>query len=108
MDTLGKRLLVDGDMSGNLTSEVLALDNMMHYSVHAIWTGAPNGTLFIDISGELGEPTNWAQLATVAVAGAGQQIWMDRNAPYKWVRLRYVNAGGTGTLTIHSIAKGDK
>lgn len=108
MDTLGQRLIENADMTGTLISDTLGLSNILHYSVHATWTGAPNGTLFIDISGELGAPENWAQLASVAVSGAGNQIWMDRNAPYKWVRLRYVPTGGTGTMTIHSIVKGSR
>ena len=108
MDTLGQRLTENADLSAPFTSEILSLENILHYSVHATWTGAPVGTLFIDISGEIGQPLNWAQLASVAVSGSGNQIWMDRNAPYKWVRLRYVPTSGTGSMTIHSIIKGSR
>ena len=108
MDTLGQRLIENADMTAPITSATLGLNNILHYCVHATWTGAPTGTLFIDVSGEIGEPLNWAQLASVAVSGAGNQLWMDRNAPYKWVRLRYVPTGGTGTMTIHSIVKGHR
>jgi hypothetical protein len=108
MDTIGKRIIVNGDMSGNLVSEVFSLDNMLHFSVHAIWTGSPEGDLIIEASGELGEALNWAELSTEPVSGAGQKIWLDRNSPYKWVRVKYNSQSGSGDLTVHAISKGDK
>jgi hypothetical protein len=108
MDTIGKRIIANGDMSGNLTSDVLSLNNMLHFSVHAIWNGSPEGQLIIEASGELGQPLSWAQLSSEVVAGAGQKIWLDRNTPYKWLRVRYVRTNGIGTLEIHAITKGDK
>lgn len=106
MDTIGKRLIENQNMASTLISDVLDLNNVLHYTVHATWTGAPTGDLFLEISGELGAPVNWEAIAALPIAGSGQQLWFDRNAPYRWVRLRYEPTAGTGTLNIASITKG--
>lgn len=108
MDTIGKRLITNGDMSGNLTSESFCLDNMEHISVNCNYVGTPTGNLVYEISSDMSDPTNWQTLATVAVAGAaGGQIWLDRNAPYKYMRITYAFTSGVGTLNVNIIAKGD-
>jgi hypothetical protein len=108
MDTIGKHLLIAGDMSGNLVSEHFCTDNMEHMSVNCVYTGTPTGDLIYEISSDMSAPTNWQPLATVPVAGAaGNQIWLDRNAPYKYIRISYTFTAGLGTLNINVIAKGD-
>jgi hypothetical protein len=107
MDTIGKRLFQDTDMTGTLVSEPVDLNNMVHIGIHNKWTGTPAGDLFFEVSGELGEPTIWETLDSASVSGAGTQFWIDRNAPYKWARVRYVPTGSTGLLTSHAITKGD-
>ena len=107
MDTVGKTLFQDEDMTGTLTSEPVDLNNMMHIGIHNVWTGTPAGDIYFEVSGELGDPTTWETLDSASVAGGGTQFWIDRNAPYKWARVRYVPTGSTGLLTSHSITKGD-
>jgi hypothetical protein len=108
MDTIGKRLLVNGDMSGPLTSEVFSLENIEHLSANCNYTGTPTGTLTYEISSDMGSPVNFQTLASVPVAGAaGGQIWLDRNAPYQWMRISYTPTAGVGTLNVNVIAKGD-
>jgi hypothetical protein len=108
MDTIGKRIIENGNMASTLVSSVVDLSNMLHLGVHCTWTGVPTGTLYFEISGEIGAPANWETIANLAVTGAGQQLWLDRNTPYKWARLRYVPSAGTGTLNIHAITRGHK
>lgn len=108
MDTIGKRLFEDVDMTGTLTSEPVSLNNMVHIGIHNTWTGTPNGDIYFEVSGEIGDPTNWEILDSASVTGAGSQFWIDRNAPYRWARVRYVPSSGTGLLTSHAITKGDQ
>jgi len=107
MDTIGKRLFQDEDMTGTLVSEPVDLNNMVHIGIHNEWTGTPAGDIYFEVSGQLGEPTIWEALDSASVAGSGSQFWIDRNAPYKWARVRYVPTGSTGLLTSHAITKGD-
>ena len=107
MDTIGKRLFTNTDMTGSLTSEPVDLNNMLHIGVHAIWSGTPAGDLYYEVSGQIGQPTVWEVYDSVSVAGSGTQYWIDRNIPYRWARLRYVPTGGTGSISADSITKGD-
>lgn len=107
MDTIGKRLFENVDMTGTLVSEPVNLNNMVHIGIHSVWTGTPSGDIFFEVSGELGDPTNWEILDSATVTGSGSQFWIDRNAPYRWARVRYIPSSGTGLLTSHSITKGD-
>lgn len=108
MDTISKRLFEGASMASTLVpSEPIHLNNMVHTSVHCVWTGAPTGTLYYEISGEIGSPVNWEVYDTYDVAGAGAKYWIDRNVPYVWVRIRYVPTGGTGSLDVDVVTKGD-
>jgi hypothetical protein len=107
MDTVGKRLFDNTDMTGTLVSEPVDLNNMIHIGIHNTWSGTPAGDLYFEVSGELGEPVNWEALDSASIAGAGSQFWIDRNAPYRWARVRYVPTGSTGFLTSHVVTKGD-
>ena len=109
MDTLGKRIIENGDMSGNINSEVIPLDNILHYAIQCNWTGGTaDGDIHIEVSAELGAPSNWSRIASATVLGSGTQLWFDRNVPYKWVRIVYERSSGTGVLEVVVILKGDK
>ena len=75
--------------------------------LHAVWTGTPAGNIILEVSAQKGQATVFEPLDTVAVAGAGSQLWLDRNAPYLWARVRFVGAGG-GQLNVSAISKGDQ
>ena len=107
MDTVGKRLFQNTDMTGTLVSEPVNLNNMVHVGIHNVWTGTPAGDIYFEVSGEIGTPTQWEVLDSASVAGSGSQFWIDRNAPYMWCRVRYVPTGSTGNLTTSVVTKGD-
>ena len=108
MDSVGKRLFQNESMAGTLESDPVNLNNMIHIGIHNVWTGGTaNGTIYFEVSGEIGTPTQWETLDSASVSGAGSQFWIDRNVPYMWARVRYVPAGGTGSLTTSVITKGD-
>lgn len=109
MDTLSKKVFNNVNMAGSLVSETINLQNMLHVSYHMVWSGATaDGDLYLDVSAEIGAPNSWENIASVTVSGAGSQLWMDRNAPYLWARLRYVPISGTGTLNGDIIMKGSR
>jgi hypothetical protein len=63
-------------------------------------------TLYLECSTD---NQNWFELDNVALAGAADnQLWIDKNASYRWARLRYAFTAGVGTLNVHAIKKGDK
>jgi hypothetical protein len=109
MDTIGNKLFLNEDMDVTIFSDPINLNNMLHVSLHASWSGATaNGTLYYEICGELGQPTNWEVYDSATVSGSGTQLWVDRNVPYLWARLRYVPASGTGTINADAVTKGDQ
>lgn len=84
-------------------------------SYQFIWTGTPTGTIIIQVS-NLPEPpdtsdTGWNTL-TLAVAitqpaGSASGDYCDLAAlPFRWVRCKYTNASGSGTLAAWVAAKG--
>ena len=106
MDTIRQNVLEAGDMSGNVTSEPITLNNIEHLAVKADWTGTPTGTLFLECSTD---NVDWFELDNVALAGvADSQLWIDKNASYRWARVRYSFTAGVGNLNVHAIKKGDK
>jgi hypothetical protein len=106
MDTIRQDIISAGDLSGNLTTDPITLNNILHISVFAEWAGTPTGTLYLECSTD---NNNWFELSNVALAGAADnQLWIDKNAPYRWARLRYAFTAGVGTLNVHAIKKGDK
>jgi len=106
MDTIKTQFFTAQDMTGTLVSPIMDLRNMNHLCVHCTWVGTPTGTLSLEVSAE-STPTNFETVSNVAVAGAGSQMWLDRNAPYTHVRVRYVPTASTGTIESLGIAKGD-
>ena len=109
MDTISQKLFTNDDMAGSLVSDVIDLRNILHVAYHCVWSGATaSGDIYLDVSAESGGPASWENIASVNVAGAGSQLWLDRNAPYVWARIRYVPAAGTGNLTVNVVKKGDK
>lgn len=112
-----KHLVVDGDMSGSITSEAINLLRMDRASLHLIFTGTPTGDFAVEASGDYREDSagnpqiagTWTPItlspAPVA-SGSPDDIFIDLTvtaAP--WVRLTYTPTAGTGTLNAHLSAK---
>ena len=104
MDTNKVNVWESVDMAGSLISASVHLNNVDHMSAHVFWTGTPTGDLYLEISNN---NIDWAEVATTAVSGAGNQMWLDRNTPYAFFRLRYEPTASTGTISAISITKGD-
>lgn len=79
------------------------------FSVHLGWTGTPTGTFTLWFSnlpnpGEA-DDSDWVQDTTWAptnpAGSAGKSFVTTGNLAGEWVRVKYVNASGTGTLYGH-------
>ncbi len=102
-----------------INSDPFWVGHAMGYAIQAVWTGTPTGTIKIQVSidpqeptvGNSGEPTvtNWEDLASSSYSitgSAGTYMWNVTSAYYRWVRVVYTNASGTGTLNVRFNTKG--
>ncbi len=104
-------VIVDGDMSGNITSEVTIIQNISEFSYDISWTGTtPIGVMSVEATntytqnadGTVRDAGNWNPIplnTTPAVSdntGNGF-IEIDSQAGYA-VRLVYTRTSGTGTM----------
>lgn len=101
-------VIVDGDMSGNITSTVTNIQFMDNIGYQIAFTGTPEGTFEVQVSidhmqdsqGVVTVPGTWVAVAlspSPVASGAADQIYIDLNqlsAP--WVRLYYEATTSTG------------
>ena len=121
------RLLTNGNMATSINSNGEDLNQIFMYSIQAIWTGAPVGSLKLQVSNDdvpsapVGNATpgtaqanvssnvvNWTDYtgSTTAVSGPGDFMWIVSDGGYKWVRVVYTATSGTGSLTVEYNGKG--
>lgn len=108
MKTVQSKILNNGDMSGNLESQVIDLADIDLGSIQAVFTGAPTGALKLQLSNQIvantADPnvavTEWTDYSGSAtnVVAAGSHIFNISNMGYKWCKMVYTRTGGTGTL----------
>lgn len=105
---LKKALVVSaGDMSGNLTSNVVDIEFLDNIGIQLNFTGTPTGTFGVQISMDYNPQTGsgfWIDLTlpttpAAVAAGAANQIYIDLiqlTAPY--IRCKYTATSGAGSL----------
>lgn len=99
------RIIIDGNMASNITSEAVDVSRMDNISVEAIYTGSPNGTLTLQGSNS---KENWASVNTsenIAISSASNDIMVFANYAFKWARVVYTASSGSGTLNCYLTAK---
>ena len=107
------RLMTAGDMSGSLSSNGVNLNQMVKFTIQAVFTGAPVGTLKLQISTDdvpqapagqnpSANVVNWTDYtgSSLAVSAAGNVAWLVEGSGYQWVRVVYTVTGGTGSMNI--------
>lgn len=113
-------LTVDTDvpMNANFESDFIPLKNIFMYSIAAIVTGTPGGTISLQASNDpetndtqpsTNQPTNWVTIADsdFALSASGETMWNVRDVAYNYVRVVYVDSsGGTSTATMNIIFNG--
>lgn len=111
-------VILDGDMSGNLVSEVTVVQKLSLVSYACSWTGAsPVGAVSVQVSndysqnmdGTVKNPGTWNTLPLSAPTGVTGNtgngfIDLDANAGYA-MRLLYTAASGTGVFQAIVTAK---
>lgn len=90
-----------GDMSADITSEIVNVINLDKASIHIAWTGStPVGELKVDARN--GENDPWYELdfnTTLSVSGnSGDSQIVFNELPFTDIRLRYVRTSGTGSV----------
>lgn len=114
-------IFTNGDMSGNLTSQAFSLYQVYIWSAQFTFTGAPVGTLSVQVSDDPGSentgdsqtPTHWTNLTQaapnalpIAIAAAGDATINSDPAGYNWIRFIYTFTGGTGSMSGQLNTKG--
>lgn len=104
-------VIADGDMSGNLTSQVTIIQKLSLVSYSVSWLGtSPVGVVTVEVSndytqnadGSVRNPGTWSALplsaaGTVSGNADGGFIDIDAQAGYA-LRLVYTRTSGTGTM----------
>lgn len=86
---------------GTIYSPVIDLRGYRGFTVQAVWTGTPTGSISIECSADDQAPNDWDTVAdtTVAIAGAaGRQVYNLREQNYSFARVKYVGASGSGSI----------
>lgn len=126
-------LATNGSMSGSFFSNGIDLQQEWIYSIQAIWTSTSSasqaglGTLKLQISNDNVAPllsgppypanpaanvVNWTDYSgslssTSLTTGTSSFMWNVLYPGYRWVRMGYVAASGTGMMTVNYFGKGN-
>lgn len=131
MRTFNKTVATNVPLNANYNSPYVQLRNIYTYTMSAIITGTPTGTVQIQASNDpetndtqvnvaygAGQsptnppsvaPTNWVTItgSPFAVSSAGEEMWNVNFAGYNYVRVQYIDAsGGTSTARMTIIFNG--
>ncbi len=92
----------------NITSSLLDSNQLLSISAQAIATGTLAGTLKLQWSDDVGfpsstAPTNWTDLASVAVTAAGLFSIPKTDLCYRWLRATYTATSGTGNMSASNL-----
>ncbi len=116
MRTNNDSIVSAGDMSASINSDSTYLDQVVLASIQAVWSGAPVGTIKVQLSNDVGADlngngsvSNWTDVSGSSVSTGGSAnsyIWELPNIGARWVRLVYTRVSGTGTLNARRTIKG--
>lgn len=92
------KIITNGDMSADV-SATQQLNQAFGYSVQAVWTGSPVGTIKLQASIDNVTYIDVAN-SSQAVSGAGDYFWNVFLVEYPWMKAVYTFSSGTGTLNV--------
>lgn len=106
-----------------IDSTIIDLSQILNVSISAIYTGSPNGTIQIQYSNAVTQSTPAQIVATpsliplnswITYTGSSQTIsaagsfgWNLTEAGYRYIRLQYLGASGSGVLNATMTTKGE-
>jgi hypothetical protein len=102
-----QQLFSADDLGGNLASVPFLMDSSTKASIHNILTGAPVGTLKLQVCNALTDnaaeipSTEWMDYAgsEIAISGAVHEMYELTDITIKWWRLVYTRTSGTGAIS---------
>jgi len=98
-----KHSIVNGDMTGSITGQIIDVTEAGCASVHLIWSGTPAGTLAVRASND---GVNFTNLTTQAAGGAaGSLMYNIERVGFVYLQVTYTVSSSTGTLNVHISAK---
>jgi hypothetical protein len=101
------KMVTNGDMSASITSDTINLVNKEGFSIHAIYTGSPVGTL--NVSGSIdGVTFTSIPDSLLSISAAGDVLYNFREVNYVFARVVWTFTSGTGTLNIFFSTKDDE
>jgi hypothetical protein len=99
-------LITNADMSASFMSEAIDLSDKSGFSIDSVFTGSPDGTMYIAVSIDNVE---WRMLpdSSTSITEAGDVLYNVNDAKYLWARLHFVaNFGSVGVLNSTYSRKG--
>lgn len=125
MRTFNQTVATAVPLNANYNSPYVPLKQIYTYTMSAIITGTPTGTIQIQASNDPETndtqyniaqnrpptvvPTNWVTItgSPFIVTSSGEQMWNVNYAGYNYVRVQYIDgSGGTSTATMTIIFNG--
>lgn len=115
------KVVSNGDMSANIVSDAMPLDQIYGFAVQAVYSGSPVGSIKLQASCDPfplksnvanGGPyvvQNWDDIvdSSIALPVANNIVtWNVNLAFYRFVRVVYTFTSGTGTLNVNLSVKG--
>jgi hypothetical protein len=107
-----KKIVDAVSMAANINSTGVDLQGLTEYSIQAVYSGSPTGTLKLQISNDLVSDaslvTNWTDYtgSSVAISAAGNTMYKIDRSGERWARLVYTFSSGSGTLNVVLSAQG--
>jgi hypothetical protein len=128
MRTFNKQIATSVPLNANYNSPYVQLKNIYTYSICAIITGTPTGTIQLQASNDpetndtqtnqptvLGQPmtnppsvapVNWTTITNspFSVTTSGTEFWNVNFVGYNYVRVQYIDSsGGSSTATMNIV-----
>lgn len=102
-----KTIVSAADVSANINSSIMNMQNNYGYAIQTTLTGAPSGDVVVQGTNDE-NPTassEWSEIEKTTIAGT-TTIAFNKDAIY-WPFVRvFKAAGGTGTMTVTITIKG--
>lgn len=96
---VNESIMADANMTATSYSTAMCLEKTSGFSIQAVVTGSPVGTLKLQGSNDESSPTNYTDIGGSSFAASATTfIWNVDRPHYKWVRLAFVFTSGSGTL----------
>lgn len=107
-----------GDMSDDLESIGIDLQQLLSYSIQAVFTGSPSGAFKLQWSNDnvqvasgtnpAANVVNWTDYTGTSqtISAAGNYGWVGAWAGFRWIRLVYTDDSGSGSCTATFCGKG--